>query len=1619
MMTVLRKAIAAIPVMIGLLDPIAAQESCRVAEQTIDGKRQVVIENRFLRLTFEPDAGGMITGFRSKVAQAELIRPKIGLLADRFWQVSRRQNPWRGAYQFEFQERAPERIVLRLWRDADGEWNYHSIEKTVSLSADSPLVRVDYAYKVHENRMTPSIISPWGVTGMSVAGEQNRIFLPLTNGVWALDYNPTGPPFHQRFFYNPARGWMAVVGRESGTGIAATMDLSRVMAFYLWFGNNVNTMEWMYSSCSVRHGDALRMSHEFIPFRGLTRIAGAGGGVVTQLDVPETVAPGKHAQIGVKVYDALPGAVRVRISCEKLPGRLAKTQETRTLDIPVDDTRGFTFTWHPEAGGTYAVHGEVFRGSQKVCDFELPAHVGQTDHTYALPLLVKRLGDPGERFGAKGAALKAEDIPALEFREDIVTPHIKWAKPYHRGPRRVFFLTDQIDGREIIELKQRMQIEAITPLAICNKRPFTGDLYGKYTEEMERLDLTNRLKKRNFDVIVVGGGCRIWAEEHRKMVADLVKEGVGLVWISAPTPDALKGVLPIRTQRRLVNRQKWNDPVDPDHPVTRLLPLSMLPHTNVAIGEAEADAEVLVTAGKGRQVRPLIAVADKAGRGRVVQLNYGSSWLSIGGHFSGITPFDQFDAREPYPYWEYWYSLVARAILWAGRFDAPLQPAVERIQCEPRPGELARCEIEIGLEGKSTDLPDLSVELTLRSPYADVLYKGTQPWRGKAVSFDCGELGGEGRHFADIRVLAQDKVVSWGTHGFVLSGGTAIRDVQLDRPSDEDVYVDGERIEASAKLDQLTGECQVIAELRDGHGRLLSTQTVAAAPSVQFSLPVTRPLHPGGLFAVRVVRDGTALDEHRRFVTVLPASYASQEWDDFVGIVWGVIGSYQKLWLAREKAKQMHALGFNAHNCIPRWAPLDVVWPLRLGFRPLAMSVFNTGHGKKNDAEVRKAYQKTGDKSVLMRRPSLSDPAFQEEAKRKCREVAEQMVRYRPLAYNFGDEVSYAPNGLDYDFSPHALADMRNWLRTQYSSLAALNKEWEADFKTWADVVPFTSQEAVKTGHYARWADLRLFACHSVATFHHLIVSAMKEADPNARYGLSGTQVPYPYNGMDWAQVQPVFSYHSNYWGGGELPHLHADIAPNCRLAQWTGYGGTGGPVRLNVWRRFLCNQSGISFYEQFSMLNPDLRPSQSARDISAATLDLRRGLAKLLMNSTWTKDRVAIYYSMPSILGATITGRGGHKEHRYGWLWALKDCGIQPKYITYLDVRRNGISRRDFDVVVLPMVIAMSPEEANAIRSFVADGGAVLADSVPAVLSGHCRKLASPPLDDVFGVRHVEAHQPDVPVGELKVSGQALGLALGTWSEGTKLATSCVRLAGGKALGSLGDSPAFIVNRFGKGRTCYLNIPMTKYQQFRADGRESELRERVRSILAWADTRAVVQVATRDGQPINKLEVHRYVAGASVFVGYVLDSEESVPARTTFPRTGHVYDLRAGRYLGEGRTFDITLPAQDAQMLAVLPYRVNGLSLAIGAAKAGQIVEISINVKAATTPGLHCFRLEVVSPAGKLIEWLAQNVIGKAGQATAAIPFAVNDPVGTYSVHVRDVATGLRAETGVRLHSE
>ncbi len=136
---------------------------------------------------------------------------------------------------------------------------------------------------------------------------------------------------------------------------------------------------------------------------------------------------------------------------------------------------------------------------------------------------------------------------------------------------------------------------------------------------------------------------------------------------------------------------------------------------------------------------------------------------------------------------------------------------------------------------------------------------------------------------------------------------------------------------------------------------------------------------------------------------------------------------------------------------------------------------------------------------------------------------------------------------------------------------------------------------------------------------------------------------------------------------------------------------------------------------------------------------------------------------------------------------------------------------------------------------------------------------------------------------------------------------------------------------------------------------------------------------------------------------------EDTDRVRFDFDRPSHLYDVRAQRYLGSVSTVETTLPPGDTALYACLPYRVESLVVtAPRAARPGDELPIRAQIEADTaTPGDHVFHVELVGPDGKRRWHYARNELAPAGKLSFAVPLALDESPGEWTVRVRDVLNG------------
>ncbi|MBS1825451.1 MAG: beta-galactosidase [Acidobacteria bacterium] len=505
-------------------------------------------------------------------------------------------------------------------------------------------------------------------------------------------------------------------------------------------------------------------------------------------------------------------------------------------------------------------------------------------------------------------------------------------------------------------------------------------------------------------------------------------------------------------------------------------------------------------------------------------------------------------------------------------------------------------------------------------------------------------------------------------------------------------------------------------ELLDGLGRVLATAT----GNTQLTLTPSRPLVHSGV--VRVTA-GSATE-----IAPIHFEAHSRDWHDYeVMLPWAGPRSYQP-WM-KTLDQQFRRIGITT-----------LATPER-NFRFMVSAHLNAfgiyWYRRDNYLNRKKLYAETKDKKHLTREITLQSPAFEQSVKTELERATRERAALKPFAYYLADESSLTcyTDAFDVDWAPESLAGFRQYLQTQYASLAQLNAAWSTQFPTWDAVVPMTTEEAQKHSSFAPWAEHRIYMDREFVQAFAKARDWLKQMDPGARPSISGTQVPTAHNGCDWYAIDQELEYIQPYSGGGQ-DAMHYLFNPKLRITGFTGYGDTGDAARYQQWQRLFYGHCGASIFWHYTLLNPDLTFSPQGAALAETFAKLQSGIARVFMNSTVIEDKVAIHFSMASIRGAWITdGRiqadmgnanrssknfADLSKRRDAWVRELERQGIQFRFLATPQIERGELD--NYKVLILPYSIALSDAEIAAINRFTANGGRIFADEHLGKMDHLCR---------------------------------------------------------------------------------------------------------------------------------------------------------------------------------------------------------------------------------------------------------------------------------------------------------
>jgi len=1289
----------------------------------------------------------------------------------------------------------------------------------------------------------------------------------------------------------------------------------------------------------------------------------------------------------------------------------------------------------------------------------------------------------------RGALARGEAKPAVRhdipFSTEVATPHVPWATKLPGGPIRGFFVPPITEGRDMVELMQRLALE---PTTVSIDRNWDvncwgiGDYYdGDHVLRGDRDDFRivygyveeELTSAKPFEVLVIPGqnGWTRYTRKTRDAILRRVSEGAGLVLLH-PFVGDVKGH-PFLGDEREGDERLWeisplvgvpddrvSDRGYPElnqeaiaegrwqarpHPITEGLDLSLLPSgaRGGRFYRYEAKGDVAIEAAG----LPVLATR-RYGRGRVV------AFATVG---DGFIPeaIDPVKTRTYWDYWEYTYSLLARAVLWAAREKGAL--SIRTLA--------ATADSGLTLVLAASGVQSVQVDARARGPNGAVLAAVSRPvaltaGEGRLVipASDLAPAGWPGgRSVVDVIVRdpATGATLQWGWAGLEAEKAATLGTL---RPN-ASVYREGETMSLVARAAGKLAGLSLRVRFADDLGRLRAVVEAPARGERTFFHALDHVLGKRIAVSAELVDPkGRVVDELRHEPIVVAARERRQK--DYRGLLSFETPVHyfaaQRLRRLRERAMDTSFTWggeVNDELNMPRgW--FGVYWYDRGPTTPDGMEQAIAEFQKAGDVDAlpylvkKELYRRSSDTRFLVRTPSFDDPLVGQRLFDLGRSAARAKAVYNMDYYFVGDEGSLSSysDPVDFCWGPHTLARFRAWLREQYGSLEALNRTWGSDFHDWDAVVPLTTEAARREGRYAPWADHRTYMEVSFARAYQTVRDGVREGDPDGHIALSGTQVTSPWNGCDWHRLDAVIDDFLSYSGGNQWDIHRSFAKPGARVGFWTGYGRSGAAVKHEVWTAALQGVLHPQLFWSPSIVNPDMTFSRSGRDLGEAFQALRfEGIGRLLMEAERLDDGVALHYSMASVHAAGILGQHpgrGEKatrsfpENRDGWVRLLDDLGLSFRFLATPQVEAGALAGKR--VFILPYSTALSDREVAAIRSFVEAGGLLIADAAAGLFDEHVAFRPEGALDALFGVnapgpkQRLDALPPPVS-GPPRVTrdGTALGLRASDLGALTALEPS-VRATTGRALATVGRADLAVTSAVGRGRAVYLNALLDP-----EGASQDAWRGLLRAVLESAGVRPAVAVRDPAGRPLTRVRVARYAFGGHEVVA-VLSGRLDV--RTSFGRDGvtvyedaehgrvvrHAVELqlprrapltnaRTGEALGETDRLRTTLTAGDALVLALGP-RGGALSLvAPASARRGDAVELTATLGAAASGG-RLLRWHVIGPDGAFRPEYARVSLEPGTRARFYLPSALDDAAGEYRVRVSDVLGGASAEASLRL---
>lgn len=602
----------------------------------------------------------------------------------------------------------------------------------------------------------------------------------------------------------------------------------------------------------------------------------------------------------------------------------------------------------------------------------------------------------------------------------------------------------------------------------------------------------------------------------------------------------------------------------------------------------------------------------------------------------------------------------------------------------------------------------------------------------------------------------------------------------------------------------------------------------------------------------------------------------------------------------------------------------------------------------------------------------------------------------------------------------------------------------------------------------AAWSDFRNFMDSTFADAVQRSAMICKAEDPHARCATEGGQAPFAFGWYNYEQVLRVVDVIEPYNIGNNVEIVRS-LKPETIMLSTVGFDHKPGTpmtaedrlrqrqaLRPVWWELFHSHQGTLIWDDQeepATFVNLETGELQvPAETFKNVFLEIRNGIGMLAMNCDRTQDGIAIHYSHPSIqahwllenakkarewmmntVEAYVTSR--FVAVRNSWTKLIEDLQLQYDFVSATQVATGALTSGKYRVFILPESVALSAEEAEQIRAFVNNGGTVVVDFRCGQLNERCRDTGKGALDDLFGIGSGAPKTVGLVSKLMDEEGPEMSsVHLESLEPADPALTSTI----GKPRLRNGEIPMWVVNRIGKGRAVYLNLDVSGYAFDRLNPKApGTLPALLEGIMSAAEIKPRVRVLGADGKRLPGTEVVIFKNGVCeqvvIFRNPQLDDggwgsyrtkksnwrdwttdadnsalEKEEPVTIEWNGSLPTYDVRGKKDLGSISTLKTTLSPWEPLVFTRSPQPLAALKVSLPSnLKAGSALLVNLMADSHPEETRRFVHVDVVDPSGEVYSLYSRNEIVARLPHTIEVPTAYSDPIGRWSVKVRDVISG------------